>query len=189
MFQATHTAVRAPVRVQVRVPRAPSLSRAMASSAGARARGREAADPAPEAPSVQRQRVSDAELPDALRNLALQFVDGDTHGVVSDLGQSAQELVEAAWDGRLCESIISERIPICDAINRSTAQLDAAAMAFMVGVPGEMTQAGMDFDNTSFMRDVVASFSSLKACTFEGLCTVHFDHLQAALTMTESTWR
>ena len=128
-------------------------------------------------------------VPAGLRELAQQLMDADEHGVAPDVGQNAKALIEAAWNGSLCESIVGNRITLQDAVSRTTAALDTVAMSYMSSVPAEISAVTSGFDTAKFAADVVAAFSALKALKFDGHGSVTFDNLQAAFSKTEQTWR
>ncbi|KAL3763979.1 hypothetical protein ACHAW5_007598 [Stephanodiscus triporus] len=48
---------------------------------------------------------------------------------------------------------------------------------------------GDAFDDAQFTRDNLLAFNALKRLEFEGLGTVHYEHIQAALTENEGAWR
>jgi hypothetical protein len=100
-------------------------------------------------------------VPASLRQLAIQIKEADEFGVASDLVRDANELVEAAWDGTLCERIVGREIRLADAVQRSTSVLDAASAAYIHSNTAEMrAMAGnfASFDGARFKRDVLKSF-------------------------------
>ena len=108
------------------------------------------------------------------------------------MARDAKLLVNAAWDGTMCESITKRKITLPDAIaaiKNSTPVLDAAAMAYMSSVPAEIPSLGVDFDTGRFMQDVLNAFSGLKSLNFDGHGTISFDNIQGALTKHEPAWR
>ena len=70
-----------------------------------------------------------AGAPASLLQLVQQLADADDHKVAPDLARDAKLLIDAAWDGTMCESIKKRKITLPDAIKNSTPALDAAAMA------------------------------------------------------------
>jgi hypothetical protein len=98
-------------------------------------------------------------VPASLRQLAIQIKEADEFGVASDLVRDANELVEAAWDGTLCERIVGRKIRLADAIQRSTSVLDASSAAYIRSYTAEMRAlAGNAFQATEFTQDTLKSF-------------------------------
>ena len=128
-------------------------------------------------------------LPKSLRLLPEQFSLADEHGITPDLTEGVRRLVQSAWDGSMIPGENSS-IPLADAICRSTAELDSAAMAFLATVPIEMTaMIGAAFNTMLFSQDVVKAFTNLKNLSFDGMGTRDFDNIQAALSKQEHEWR
>ncbi len=67
-----------------------------------------------------------AGAPVKLLELVFQMQDADKDGVATDLAQNASDLIASAWNGSMCEGKLGRKIPLADAIRRSTAVLDAA---------------------------------------------------------------
>ena len=129
-------------------------------------------------------------MPASLRELVRQIENADEFDVAPDLARAATALVEAAWDGSMCEGIVGRRILLPDAIQRSTADLDAAAFAYITTVTARIkAMVGDAFDDAEFTRDNLRAFAALKGLKFDGLGTAHFEHIQAALTENEKAWR
>ena len=129
-------------------------------------------------------------VPASLRELVRQIDDADELDVAPDLERDATALIEAAWNGSMCESIVRRKIPLADAVQRSTAELDAAAFAYITTVPARIrAMVGNAFDDAHFMRDNLKAFCALKSLKFENLGTAHYEHIQAALTENEGVWR
>jgi len=128
-------------------------------------------------------------LPKSLRRLPEQFSLADEHGITPDLTEGVRRLVQSAWDGSMIPGG-NGGIPLADAICRSTAELDSAAMAFMATVPAEMIEmVGAAFNTTLFSQDVVKAFTNLKNLCFDKMGTGDFDNIQAALSKHENVWR
>mmetsp|Transcript_29416 Transcript_29416/g.58333 ORF Transcript_29416/g.58333 Transcript_29416/m.58333 type:complete len:421 (-) Transcript_29416:234-1496(-) len=126
-------------------------------------------------------------VPVGLQRLAEQFSTADVHGVAPDLADAARSLGNAAQDGTLYPGI--GKLTLADAVRRSTAELDAAAMFYMATVPAEISRCGVEFDASHFARDVVAAFANLKKLHFDGMRTVDYDNIQGALSKHETAWR
>ena len=98
-------------------------------------------------------------VPASLRQLAIKIKEADEFGVASDLVRDANELVEAAWGGTLCERIVGRKIRLADAIQRSTSVLDASSAAYIRSYTAEMRAlAGNAFQATEFTQDTLKSF-------------------------------
>ena len=129
-------------------------------------------------------------IPVSLRAVARQFDDADEHNVASDLARDYTTLIEAAWDGSMCQSIVGRRIPLADAIQRGVPDFDAAALAYMTTVvPQIQAMVGSAFDSTKFIQDLLHVFKALKGLNFTGFGTMHYEHIQAVLTESEEVWR
>ena len=129
-------------------------------------------------------------IPRSLREVARQFVDADEHNVASDLARDYTSLIEAAWDGSMCQSIVGRQIPLADAIQRGVPEFDAAALAYMTTVvPQIQAMVGSAFDSTKFIQDLLHVFKELKGLNFTGFGTMHYEHIQAVLTESEEVWR
>jgi hypothetical protein len=145
---------------------------------------------------MQRTVVPIGPLPEGLKRLHERFSRADEKGVAPDLAEGVRMLVKSAWDGTMLTagrtaSIATEKIPLAEAIKRSTAELDASAMAFMASVSAEadaVLGAGV-FDSTLLTKDVVLAFDNLKKLAFEKMRTVDYDNIQGALTKHEDRWR
>ena len=70
-------------------------------------------------------------VPASLQLLVRQFEDVNEDGKATDLVRFANSLFEAAWNGTMCESKVERKIPLADAIQRSSAVLDAVANEFV----------------------------------------------------------
>ena len=98
-------------------------------------------------------------VPTSLQQLVEQIEDADDHGVAPDLAHTMRTLIEAAWKGSMCAGIIKPTIPLADAIQRSTAALDAASIAYITIVPEEIRAVvGNAFDVAAFTQDNLKSF-------------------------------
>ncbi len=105
------------------------------------------------------QAITAAPVPTSLRQLACQIKEADEFGVASDLVRDANELVEAAWGGTLSEHIVGRKIRLADAIQRSTAVLDAVSAAYIRSYTAEMIAlAGNAFQAAEFTEDTFKSF-------------------------------
>jgi len=130
-------------------------------------------------------------LPEGLRRMSEKYSRADKHGVATDLSNGVRLLVRAAWDGSMCQGVLTSKIPLATAIRNITAELDAAAMAFIASVPAEISAivgAG-NFDAAQLTQDVVLAFTNLKNLTFDGMRTLDYDNIQGALTKNEDKWR
>lgn len=102
-----------------------------------------------------------AAVPASLRQLAIQIKEADEFGVASDLVRDANELVEAAWSGTLCEHMIGKKLRLAVAIQRSTRVLNAVSTAYIRSYTAEMrTAVGnfASFDAARFKRDTLKAF-------------------------------
>ncbi len=98
-------------------------------------------------------------VPTSLQQLVGQIEDADEHQIAPDLARTMGALVEAAWNGSMCGGIIRRTIPLADAIQRSTAALDAASIAYITTVPTEIRAVvGNAFDVAEFTQDNLKSF-------------------------------
>ena len=61
-----------------------------------------------------------------LLELVFQMQDANKDGVAIDLAQNTSDLIASVWNGSMCKSKLGRKIPLTDAICRSTAVLDAA---------------------------------------------------------------
>lgn len=101
------------------------------------------------------------DVPASLRQLAIQIKEADEFGVASDLVIDANKLVEAAWDGSLCERIVGRKIRLADAIERSRTLLDAVSTAYIQSHTAEVrARVGYfgSFDGDRFKRDTLMAF-------------------------------
>ena len=131
-------------------------------------------------------------LPEGLRRLPDRFSRADKHGIAPDLAKGVGALVQSAWDGSMTAGVSDDdEIPLAEAIKRCTAELDAAAMAYLATVKTEVEAVvgTGNFKSEVFSMDVVTAFTNLKQVDFGGMRTVHWDNIQGALSKNENSWR
>jgi len=134
--------------------------------------------------------ASSSPLPKGLQLLPERFSRADNHNVAPDLAKGVGVLVKSAWDGSMITGL-GDGIPLAEAIQRCSAELDAAAMAYLATMMAEMEAvvgAG-NFKSEVFSKDVITAFTSLKKVDFGGMRTAHWDNIQGALSKNEDSWR
>ena len=122
----------------------------------------------------------------SLRALGEQFVAAERGGyATAGIGRRATAVIEGALAGHPPWGR-----PIVEAIRDGGPGLDAAAMAFMTTLPGEMQAlVGPSFDSDTFLKDVLRAFGAIKNGQFGKLRTCDLDNIQAALTKCEGAWQ
>ena len=110
---------------------------------------------------------------------------------VFSLGNEAEQVLNAAWDGTLYETICGRQIPLLQAITTGRAALQAARDHFLVTKPAEITAAlgPGAFDVAALVTDVVRAFQKLETLDVASFGQVDFNNIQAALAKHENAWR
>jgi hypothetical protein len=118
-----------------------------------------------------------------------QFVAGcDDADLALHIGDQANTLCSAAWEGTLFAQTIGICLPLKDAIDQSHEIFDECVMHFTENQAAEILSVEPDFDVVLMTSHIESAFTRLKTYDFGSMGTVDFDHIQAVLAAGKETW-